>query len=600
MSAVPGSGPGFAVPEGPTALRLRQLARVSAELGAAETMTAVIDAAVTHAATAIGASVSTLMLTDGQRLRLVAGAGLRPGVADAWAVFGLDDHNPASVAARTGRPVVLGDPTRVEEEYPVLRGYMPAGRSLVCLPLDASPPSVGVIGLTFEQGWVPGAAEMDFLTAYADACGQAVRRVEASAQAETRARRLSFLARVSEELARSLDYRITLGNVADLAVPELGDWCAVQVLQDGRLTTLAVAHVDPEKVQWAWELQEKYPDPPDVATGAQNVARTGVSEVYAEITDEMLVASARDEEHLRLSRGLALRSALIVPLRTRDRTLGAMTLLRTGDAAPYGQADLALAEDVGRRAGVAVDNAQLYEQTQDVALQLQRAVLPEVVDDLVGWDVAAHYAPGGRGGVGGDFYDAVALPGGAVAVVIGDVMGHGVSAAAAMAQMRAAVRAYLSLEPDPATLVSDLDVMFARLEITQLVTLVYGVADPVAGTFRFVNAGHYPPLLLRGGQTAELVEAPAHLPLGAGGDERKATTVPFGDTDILLLYTDGLVEHRGEIIDVGLDRLRAAAARLGARPLREGLAALIGELTGAGPADDDITAFALCRSLPAG
>jgi GAF domain-containing protein len=600
MTGEPGESrtprPGFSVPEGPNALRLQQIARVSAELGAAESMQAVIDAAVTHAATAIGASVSTLMLTEGDQLHLLAGTGLRPGVAEEWSRFGLDDENPASVAARTGRPVVLGNPDQVEREYPVLRGYMPAGRSLVCLPLDSVPPSVGVIGLTFEAGWLPGPTEMHFLTTYADACGQAVRRLQASAQAELRARHLTFLARVSEELASSLDYRETLRNVAALAVPELADWCAVQVVQDGALTTLAVAHSDPAKVRWAEELQKKYPPDIDAPTGAAAVIRTGVGEVHPYISDEMLVAGARDEEHLALSRELDLRSAVIVPLSAGGRSFGALTLLRTGAAPPYDEGDLLFAEDVGRRAGIAVENARLYEQTQDVALQLQHALLPDAVPRLPGWDLAAHYAPGGRGGVGGDFYDAVALPNDMVAVVIGDVMGHGVSAAAAMAQMRAAVRAFISLDPAPAKLAANLDTMFARLEITQLVTLVYGIADPNSGQFCFVNAGHYPPLLISPDGRPRMVHSTPRLPFGAGGDERSETVIDFQAAHVLLLYTDGLVEHRGEIVDVGMDRLVRAAPRLSSGPLTARLAALTNELVGADTADDDVTAFAVRRT----
>jgi GAF domain-containing protein len=592
----PAQPPGFAAPHGQDAVRLQQIARVSAELGAADTMDAVIEAAVKHAASAIGASVSTLMLTEGDRLVLLAGEGLRDGVLERWACFGLADRNPASEAARTGQPVLLANPPVIESEYPVLRDQMPTGRSLVCLPLDSSRPSVGVIGLTFEAGWLPGPNEMDFLTAYADTCGQAVRRIQAAVAAELRARRLAFLAQMSQELGGSLDYRATLAKVAKLIVPELADWCAVDVIVDGAPSTVAVAHVDPDKVRWAWELQEKYPPDPDSPTGASNVMRTGVSELYPEITDEMLVAGARDEEHLRLSRELHLRSALVVPLAARGRTLGAITLIRTDDALAYDQSDLGFTEDLGRRAGVAIDNAQLYGQTQDVALQLQRAVLPEAVDNIALWEIATHYAPGGRGGVGGDFYDAIALEDGALAFVIGDVMGHGVRAAAAMAQMRSAVRAYLCTDPDPGAVVNKLDIMFDKLAITQLATLIYGVVEFGAGELSFVNAGHYPPMLLTPGQAPRFVRTPPRLPLGAGGDERVATTIEFNGPDTLLLFTDGLVEHRGEIIDAGLARLAERAPVLLDGPLQEGLDHLVAGLSGQVRGDDDITAFALRRS----
>jgi hypothetical protein len=477
--------------------------------------------------------------------------------------------------------------------YPVLERDMPEGRSLICLPLDSTPPSVGVIGLTFDDGWVPGPVEMDFLTAYADTCGQAVRRIQASDDARDRAARLTYLARVSAELARSLDYRATLTNVANLTVPTLADWASVAIVQDGVPTTLAVAHIDPEKVRWARELQSQYPPDPNAATGVPNVIRTGLSEFYPEINDEMLVASARDEEQLRLLRELELRSALTVPISARGRTLGALSLIRSGDGLPYTNVDLALAEDVGRRAGIAIDNAHLYGQTQDIALQLQRAVLPEALDDVAGWEIAAHYSAGGRGGVGGDFYDAVPLPDGNLAFVIGDVMGHGVHAAAAMAQLRSAVRAYLCIDPEPTAVVGRLDVMYERLHIGQLATLVYGVVDVSAQEITFVNAGHYPPLVLTTAGPPSFAETTPQRPLGAQADERTATTVGFGPSDTLVLYTDGLIETRGEVIDVGLERLRAAASLLVGRRLDDGLAELVARLGAGVEAEDDITAFAL-------
>ena len=177
--------------------------------------------------------------------------------------------------------------------------------------------------------------------------------------------------------------------------------------------------------------------------------RTGVGELYSDITDEMLVAAARDEEHLQLSRELNLRSVMIVPLLARGRTLGTITLIRTAPVADFTAADLVAAEDLGRRAGLAIDNARLYEETANVATELQRAVLPDRLGEPDGWDCAAYYRPDGQAEVGGDFYDAVELSDGRVAMFIGDVMGHGIQAAAAMAQMRASVRAFVTVDPDP-------------------------------------------------------------------------------------------------------------------------------------------------------
>ena len=387
-----------------------RLSQVTAELAAAATIDAVIDAAVTHAAEALNAAVAALMLRDGDQLRLAGVQGVRPVVAQQWATVDLGAENPASDAARTGQPVLLTTTAEFEDHYPSLRGSAVPGRSILCLPLGAPPDNVGALAMTFEGQWLPGPEELAFLAPFADACAQAVRRIAAADDALIRERHLRFLADASFELGASLDYRTTLTRVAELTVPDLADWCSVQVIEAGRLVTLAVAHVDPDKVSWAWELQKRFPPAQDSPTGAPAVARSGVSEMYPEITDDMLVAGARDDEELQLLRDLQMRSVVVVPLTVRGRNLGVVTLIRTGvGRRRYGPEDLRLAEDLGRLAGLAIDNAQLHSETRDVALQLQHAVLPELLISSPGWELAAHYEAGGRADVGGDFFDALTL-----------------------------------------------------------------------------------------------------------------------------------------------------------------------------------------------
>jgi GAF domain-containing protein len=587
-----GGGVGFVAPGDDHALRLQQLAHLTAQLGSAETLDAITDIVVTHAGEVIRAAVATLMLREDQRLVLVGAHGIQPGIQERFAAFGLLDENPASEAARTGQPVVLSADDDIEGRYPALGGTMPAGRSLVCLPLRSVAQPLGVIGLTFEGSWIPGARELDFLTTFSDSCAQAIRRVRATEEAERTARQLTFLADASAELASSLNYRVTLSNVARLTVPMLADWCAVSMVGNGTLTTLAVAHVDPAKVEWAWDLEKRYPPDPNAPTGAANVVRTGQSELYREITDEMLVAGARDEEHLRLSRDLDLRSALIVPLTARGRTLGTIMLLRTTGSGEYGPAELAVAEDLGRRAGVAIDNAQLHSETQDIARQLQQAVLPDDLAKLTDWQMATHYRPGGRAEVGGDFYDAIPLGEGLLAIFIGDVMGHGVAAAAAMAQMRSAIRAYLCIDPTPSAVVTALDGMFSRLSIDQLTSLAYAVIDTTAGEVRIVSAGHYPPMIVSRDGAPRLAQTAPQRALGAGGDDRIETAWPLEPGDTILLYTDGLVERRDEVIDEGLARLARHAHVLNQESLDDGLRTLVARLDD-DAGDDDVTAIAV-------
>ncbi len=587
-----GSGSGFRAPSGDFGVRLQRLAHVTAEFAAVDSVEAVVDVVTNRVTEAVRAAVSALLLREDEQLRLVGSRGLRLAVAQRWASFAASDDTPASEALLTGQPVVVADGDDVTRRYPGIADEIPAGRSVVCLPLNAGQKPLGVLALTFEGRWVPGPRELDFLTTLADACAQALQRIQSTQLAEEKATQLAFLAEASAELASSLDYTATLAQVAKLAVRTLADWCAVDIVQEGVLTTLAVEHVDPAKVSWAWQLQERYPPDPDAVTGASNVVRTGVSELYPLITDDMLVAGARDEEHLRLSRELNLHSAVVVPLSARGRTLGAITLVRAETGRPYTAADLLVAEDLGRRAGVAIDNAQLHSQTRNVALHLQRAVLPATLTGFPGWQIATHYSASGHADVGGDFYGATELPDGSLAVFIGDVMGHGVAAAAAMSQMRAAIRAYLCIDPDPAAVITKLDAMFEQLKLDQLVSLAYALIDPAAGELRLANAGHCPPLLIHPGGSTRFTETRPTRILGAGGDQRTTATWVFELGSTLMLYTDGLIERRNESLDIGLDRLARYGTALAHSQLQPALDHLAEQVRDDAVADD-VTAIAV-------
>jgi serine phosphatase RsbU (regulator of sigma subunit) len=174
-------------------------------------------------------------------------------------------------------------------------------------------------------------------------------------------------------------------------------------------------------------------------------------------------------------------------------------------------------------------------------------------------------------------------------------MGHGVPAAAAMAQVRASVRALLTVDPEPETVLANLERMFARLRLVQLVTLVLAVVDPGAGRVTLVSAGHHAPLVVRGDGSVEWLTAPRRRLLGAEPDECLGAQWPFGPGDTLLLFTDGLVERRGEVVDVGLARVAEAAPELRAPELDTALARLVARVR-AGGTEDDVTALAVRRA----
>ncbi|HXU71826.1 MAG TPA: GAF domain-containing protein [Polyangia bacterium] len=174
----------------------------------------------------------------------------------------------------------------------------------------------------------------------------------------------AFLAEASAVLGSSLDYAITLQTLANLVVPRFADWCAVDVLEEGRIRQVAVAHVDPKKVAYAHELQRRWPPDPNAPTGSPAVIRSGKAELFPEITQELVEAVVTDRDQLHVLRELGLRSALTVPLVARGRTLGAVTLIWAESGRRYGADDVVLMEELGRRAGTAVDNARLYHDAQ--------------------------------------------------------------------------------------------------------------------------------------------------------------------------------------------------------------------------------------------
>jgi GAF domain-containing protein len=581
---------GFQVPAGADAIR--SLAAITAELAAAETMDTVIDIAVLHMADAARAAVSTLLLVDGDELVVVGHAGVAESTIVRWTRIPIANENPASEAIRTRSPVIATTAEQMRARYPQMAAVTPTRRSVICLPLNTGEETLGSIGLTFEQNWSPGPDELDFLMIAADSCAQTIRRVRATAEAADRATHLRFLADASAEMSRSLDYSTTLANVARLAVPELADWCAVDLLVNGVVTTLAVAHADPAKVAWARQLREQFPVDQAASAGSVNVIRTGQSEFYPNVTDEMLLASARGARHLELMQQQQMHSVLAVPLLAGRDPIGAITFCRAETPHAFTKQDLTLAEDLGRRAGTAIENARLHAQTASVALQFQQAALPQNLDAIEGWEVASYYTPNGNTEVGGDFFDAVRLADGRLSVFIGDVVGHGVHAAAAMAQVRAALRAFLTIDPDPVAVVSKVDNMYEQLGIPPFVTLVYGLLHP-DGTFQFVNAGHYPPMVVTAAGTTRYLEGAPRPPIGVRPAAVPSLTAYLDSDDILLLYTDGVVERREDPFEAGMKALAGHATALPAASLTGWISALIAATTLDLSTDDDVAAIAV-------
>jgi PAS domain S-box-containing protein len=574
--------------------RMTALARVAAELAVAEDLDTVTKVVIGEAADAVGATVGSLSLLVGPDTLSLAGLrGGREGAAGRWTRYSVHDPTPAGDVVRSGETIVLIGRDEIAERYPHLERAAEGERSMIALPLRLTGRTIGVVTWSFPGRRLIDVAEMEFYGVIADSCVQAIERIRAQQESVRQASRVQFLADATSKLSESLDYQRTLAEVARMAVPTFADWCAIDLVEDDRLHRLAAEHVDPAKVALAVDLQARYPAERDEG-GVWQVITTAETMLVPEITDEMLTPAARDEEHLRIILALQLRSVIIVPLVARGIVLGAMTMVMAESDRRYDETDLGFATDLGRRAAIAIDNSELHTETLEAAERLQRAVLPELPKELPGWQVASYYSPAGRTDIGGDFFDVLPQPDGRLAVLVGDVMGRGVRAAAAMAQMRAAIRAYVAVDPGPSHVVEMMDRLFTAYDVGQLVTLVYLLADPARDQVLMVNAGHPPPVVLRTDGSVEQLASTGGPPLGTGNGEREVTTFRLGAGDLLLAFTDGLIERREEDIDVGQRRVVEAVVELTGAELEGRLEQLVTRIRDH-TRSDDVAALAVRR-----
>jgi Stage II sporulation protein E (SpoIIE)/GAF domain len=283
-----------------------------------------------------------------------------------------------------------------------------------------------------------------------------------------------------------------------------------------------------------------------------------------------------------------------VPLEAGGRRLGA---LRFSFNTPrlFDDDERSFVMALAAQTAQTLDRSEIYMAERKATLQLQRALLPQTIAVVPGWDIAAHYSPAGDQQVGGDWFDVIPLEDGRVVAVLGDVMGRSVAAAAAMAQMRSAVRAYVAVDPDPAIVLGKLDHFFEMFEQTQFVTLLYLIADTRDGTIRVANAGHVPPLLFAPGNVARRIELPPGLPFGVMPVDRPPTVVTIEPGEAFVAVTDGLVERRGEDIDVGIDRLLDGVRADSRSTAEELLQAVLATAAAERVHDDDVTVLVLRR-----
>lgn len=515
--------------------------RLEAELGGGRVLIGVLDAladAVTIRAPddrLIYANRAALVRMDLETVEELRAADPR-SLMDRWITTG-----------EKGLPVAMDDLPSVR----LLRGQRPDPLMLRT-----------VHRLSGEERWVVLKA-----TGIRDADGElraAVTIIEDVTADKRAALRTEFLAEAARVLSSSLDYQQTLRNVAALAVPDIADWCAVDLIDsEGCREQVAIAHVDPSKIEMAERLREYQPEQPDPSRGLGKVLRTGEPELIPYISDELLVEGAADERHLTLLRAVGLKSALVVPMKVRGRTIGAISMVAAESERRFDRDHVDFACQIADRAALAVENARLYTERTHIAQTLQASLLPDSLPAIEGWEVRALYQPSGsETEVGGDFYDLWQV-GEEWMAVVGDVTGKGVEAAALTSLVRHTALEASQISTDPSYVLSRVDAALKRQRQLAICTAVAVRLRGAAGAL--ADGGH--PSLMRVGEDGL-------KPLGVHGGLLGAlenSSWPQEDFQMrpgetLVAITDGVTDAVGE-----------AGGRFGARRLEEALIAGAGD-----------------------
>jgi PAS domain S-box-containing protein len=389
----------------------------------------------------------------------------------------------------------------------------------------------------------------------------------------------ALLERASHRIGTTLDIHRTAAELADLAVPELADRIVIdlldEVLQGENLPragsgTLqfrraAVRDTSKTRAKISFEAGDLVTMP---LTSAPASALLRGSPILARNPAEIREKIPYTPDHVEALLAQGLHTFMAVPLIARGVTLGAAAVWRAEHPEPYGEADVRLASDIASRAALSIDNARLYTREHTTAITLQRSLLPRHVPQVPGLQIAHRYQPASQTTeVGGDWFDVIPLGTGQVALVVGDVTGHSIHAAATMGQLRTTAAALARLGCPPEDIMSQLSAVLAEHGEETGATCLYALYDPASRRCRLISAGHPPPALRHPDGTTEFIDIPGGVMLGAGPSRYPATGIDLPPGSVLALYTDGLIERPGQDISAGMSRLARTLAASPAQSL---------------------------------
>ncbi|MFI1050730.1 SpoIIE family protein phosphatase [Streptomyces griseoruber] len=392
---------------------------------------------------------------------------------------------------------------------------------------------------------------------------------QAERDAERARRRFALLAEAGTRVGTTLDLQQTSEEIVRMLVPQLADSADVQLLEEvmapdeptdavhGVVRRMAALFADPAAPRA--KLRPGLTSRLEQGSLYERVITEGrPTNLYRSDVRALVTDPRADELRAYL---MSLGSARLVPLVARGKALGAIVVTRLRSREPFDEQDCVLIDELAARAALNIDNALMYTRQRAAALTLQRSLTNSALPDVPGLDLTGRYLPASEHDVGGDWYDVIALPDNRTGLVIGDVMGHGIHAAAVMGQLRAAVRSLARHGIRPARMLRSLDAVVADMGEDQMATCVYAVHDPATGGCLIARAGHPPPAVVTPGGAITFLDGSPGTPLGTGGRRFATEEVPLPPGSLLVLYTDGLIEARGSDLDQGLDRLARALRR---------------------------------------
>ncbi len=352
-----------------------------------------------------------------------------------------------------------------------------------------------------------------------------------------------FLLRANRALVEANGFEDTVLKLAEVAVPTLGDICLIDVLDaNGSLVRLAARHADPARQSLTDQLASHAPEVGGTHPAALAV-RMRESQWSVDMDEGFMRTTTKGDDHYQLTQRLGFESYVSVPLLTDNEAIGALTLVMAGSGRPLGKDELLLAEALAGQVAAVIERARVFDEQSTIARHLQNSLLPAGIDQAPGISVAARYVTSDRGAeVGGDFYDVVPLSDDEVALAIGDVEGHDMTAATVMGQLRSAMRAYLMLTHDPAAVLSLLDT-YAAGQSARLATVVLAVLNTTSGHLEMASAGHPPPILFDGGAPAAPLIVRPGAPIGMGRGRYEVESLDLLSGVSLVFYTDGLIDE---------------------------------------------------------